>query len=577
MFTATAVQVFIAFFKFGLYHYWVYPAHDHPMHTGLTSRKLLYLSWGLYVSLVARIIIWAVTMRFQLPQSPLVDNDTPGYINPALSMLTGSGYVHEHGRNFVYPGLLFLLLHTFGDFRAIAVFQHVLGILGGGLLLLTWERASLFLRSSPIPKPFYRALGLVLTVAYLASTKPMLFESQIRPESVFAFFAILSLFLNVEFIRVRFLEHKKTQSFVFGILSLFTAVLLNCLRPAWGFGVIFSSLPVLVSLLDGAESVRRKCSLIGTAVFLILAFLIFPEKYLSKDDREKETFGARVVFAIHADMIRDQIGADLADGSDTPYPKDWLASVQAALSSDIEKTAAFPQESLGFNSDYIMWEDSSFNKITHDFGGDPHKVATFCWYYYRRTVLHQPWRMTQKILRQMQEFYTVPCPVYQKREHQPLKIAKTYEKSSRVLSGYMSGVTIWGGVRDYLARCELIKTTNVSIPGRGWAGVLHRLLGSSYLACLITAITVNLLMLAFPRWRSQLGTFALFTLLVYSYNFGNCLTAAIVHTLEVRRYSHAQLGFTMLAQFLTFLLLLEVAVLGWKEIVQRFRAKGGRV
>jgi hypothetical protein len=49
-----------------------------------------------------------------------------------------------------------------------------------------------------------------------------------------------------------------------------------------------------------------------------------------------------------------------------------------------------------------------------------------------------------------------------------------------------------------------------------------------------------------------------------------------VYILEVRRYSHVQLGFTMLAQFLTFLLLLEVAVLSGKEIIHRFRAKADR-
>ena len=404
----------------------------------------------------------------------------------------------------------------------------------------------------------------------------MLFESQIRPESVFATVVSLSLFLNVEFIRSRFLEDKKRQSFIFGISSLFTAVLLHCLRPAWGFGVVFASLPVLVSLFYGTEVVRRKCVLIGTSALLVLAFLIFPETYLAKGDSGSETFGARVLFATHADMIRDQIAADLATGSSTPYPTDWLASVQAALTNDIERTSAVAQKSLGFNSEYIMWEDSSYNKITKDFGGDPHKIASFCWYYYKRVLLHQPWRMTKKIIRQLHYFYTIPCPVYQRREQEPIKIAKSYEAPMRVLSGYMTGVTPWVGVREYLARCERNKTTNVSIPARAWVGVLHRFLGSSYLACLSAAVAINAIILTLPRWRRQLGAFALFTLLVYSYNFGTCLTVAIAHIVEVRRYSHVQLGFTMLAQFLTFGLLLEFAALSGKEIICRVRAKAGR-
>ncbi len=43
---------------------------------------------------------------------------------------------------------------------------------------------------------------------------------------------------------------------------------------------------------------------------------------------------------------------------------------------------------------------------------------------------------------------------------------------------------------------------------------------------------------------------------VYSYNFGNCLTIAVVHSLEVTRYVRIQLIYTVFAQCLSIYFLL---------------------
>src|SRR2546430_16374267 len=92
---------------------------------------------------VASLFALAAWQRFSLPLDPIADPDTWGYLAPALQKLTGSGFGHE-GRNFVYPGSLFLLLRLFGDFRAITIAQHLLGLAAGGFLLLTWPRQLAF-------------------------------------------------------------------------------------------------------------------------------------------------------------------------------------------------------------------------------------------------------------------------------------------------------------------------------------------------------------------------------------------------------------------------------------------------
>jgi hypothetical protein len=527
--------------------------------------------------LVVSTFVWAGIIRFQLPQLPLVDGDVPGYLNPALAKLAGLGFVHDHGRHFVYPGLVFLLLRIFGSLRAIPIFQHALGLLTGLFLMMTWERAGRLLGKARTSSLLFRPLGLLLTAIFLTATKPILFETQLRGESVFTCFTVFSLLLNAEFIRLRFLEHKDRLSLVFGSLSLFVAVLLHCLRPSWGFGVISASLPMLVSLFDRSGSIRMKCLLVGTSATLIVAFLILPEHHLAKSDPDAKVFGARVIFATHADFIRDQIGADLASGIDLPFERQWLASVQASLDRDIEKTSTPGQRTLGFDSEYIMWQDSTFNRIMKDMQGDPDRISSFCWYYYRRVLIHQPWRMTEKVFRQMQEFYSSPIPVYQRKEYRPIPLAEFYDESERVFANYVKRGETWVGVRDYARDTEWAKVTEASIPSNRWLSSLHSFLGYTYLPLLVSDILISLVICAVPRWRRRLGAYALFTLLIYSYNLGNCLTVAVMHTLIVRRYIFVQLAFTTLAQFSTIVLLIQALGALEKEGLCRLRMRARRI
>src|SRR5438309_11420501 len=101
-----------------------------------------------YWSGVAAVFAWAAWQRFGLPLDPIADPDTWGYLSPALRKLTGAEFGHSQGRNFLYPGFLYLVLCSFGDFRAIAIVQHLLGLIAGGLFLLTWQRLRAFVSDS---------------------------------------------------------------------------------------------------------------------------------------------------------------------------------------------------------------------------------------------------------------------------------------------------------------------------------------------------------------------------------------------------------------------------------------------
>src|SRR5690242_10903772 len=97
--------------------------------------------WRLvYWAAVACLFVFAIWKRLSLPLDPIADLDTWGYLSPALLKLTGGEFVHASGRNFIYPGFLLFVLRVFGDFRALVTLQHLLGLAGGALMLMTWRR-----------------------------------------------------------------------------------------------------------------------------------------------------------------------------------------------------------------------------------------------------------------------------------------------------------------------------------------------------------------------------------------------------------------------------------------------------
>ena len=163
---------------------------------GKPSRRSLAIPVGqlAYWSAVAVIFVWAAWLRFRLPLDPIADHGTWGYLSPALRKLTGAEFGHTYGRNFIYPGFIYLLLRGFGDFRAITATQHVLGLLAGAILLVTWQRLRVFVANPRIGAVAHSALGLLAAAIFLWASDPIQFEMGLRPEGISAFLISFNLF-----------------------------------------------------------------------------------------------------------------------------------------------------------------------------------------------------------------------------------------------------------------------------------------------------------------------------------------------------------------------------------------------
>src|SRR5262249_25956981 len=152
-----------------------------------------------YWSAVALIFAWAAWLRFRLPLDPIADPDTWGYLSPALRKLTGAQFGHTAGRNFIYPGFLYLLLRVFGDFRAITIAQHFLGLLAGGILLLTWRRARVLVATPRIGRTAFETLGLLAAGIFLLASDPIRIEMGLRPEGISAFLISFNMYVAIQF------------------------------------------------------------------------------------------------------------------------------------------------------------------------------------------------------------------------------------------------------------------------------------------------------------------------------------------------------------------------------------------
>src|SRR4029077_13101012 len=295
------------------------------------------LLWPIcYWATIAFIFAWAVWRRFKLPLNPIADPDTWGYLSPALRKLTGAEFGHTQSRNFLYPGFLYLVLRCFGDFRAIAIVQNLLGVAAAGVLLLTWRRLRAFVPDSLVNLSLHDAFGLAGAAIYLLASDTIRTETQLRPEGVCAFLISINLYFALQFVSCSFLEHRRACAFVCGSATVLTSLLVASAKPSFWFAAIIVMVPVVAFFLR--QNWWRQKIALGLAIAVTAALVLWPERILSRKDGESQTFLPTMLFVIHADLIRDQMAEDLKENAHLPYSRECLERVYAALNSEIGKS-----------------------------------------------------------------------------------------------------------------------------------------------------------------------------------------------------------------------------------------------
>ncbi len=512
-----------------------------------TSRRAAFV----YPALCVAILGWAAFQRFHLPIWPLADKDTWGYLNPALAKLTGGAFEHTGGRNFVYPGFLFLVLATFKSFGAITIVQHTLGLLTGILLLGCWHQIRRFLRVGTTGRHTHEIAGVVLLAIYLLSSQPIIAEHELRPEAITPFCAMSALLLALKFIEQRYFREERRRSAWLGAAVIFLSFLLLSLKPSFGLTALFTMFPVFVSLFyRKATRAERLIPVAAAAISVLL--LILPEHFLAKSDPFARRFLPEMVFYVHANLVTNQMDEDIARGECGERGCEWLNRLRSELRQEMRRSWNLNQSygSLGFDLDYLMYRSNVIRQWREKFfEGESATQYRFYWYYVRRTLLRHPDWFLAKVWRQLLLFYSPNNQTFQTSREISLK--EPYRLTVEVLQAPRFRPTFlrFPPSEKYEASCASLATRDLILSDPPRIRACNLLLQRVYVPVFLAVLIASGLLLCSRKLRLAVGLIWPATLFVFSYNFGTCLETAIIHSLHNPRYLTVQFSFTILAEF----------------------------
>ena len=426
--------------------------------------------------------------------------------------------------------------------------------------MLTWRRIRDFILRPELPYPIYRWLGLSAIAVYLLSGGALLFERDIRPEGVCGFVISINLYVVIQFTACCFLERRQTATVAYGIAAVLSSILLASVKPSFRLTAIVALLPIAIFLFRPSW-LWQKIALAGGAA-LAVALLLLPGHFLSRQRSVDECYLPTQLFVIHANLIRDQIRDDLESGAKVPYPREWLSRVHGALDTEIAKSsAAGPHyySTLGFNPDYLMWNQTSIvRQLYQEFDDNLSGLCAFYRFYYWRVWLQRPLLVVKKIAGQLAIFYTPKCPAYRLRKS--VSLTDEYQRSVTLLEPFRELWIAYPPAVAFRNRAALLARSAPVIEQPVYVRRTHEILAAMYLVLLLIALALSAFVFMQKERRRRFGWFAALILFAYAYSFANCLEVAIVHSLANPRYTTVQMFVTILSQFLTVTLIVEIVL-----------------
>ncbi len=522
----------------------------------------LFPSGLLPVCAVIGVMIGGLIVRLWLPILPLSDGDTWGYLRPALHWLSGLGFQQTYGRDWLYPALLAGILKISGDFHAITYAQRFLGLAG---ILIFWAAWRSWLRLLPMPGPIARricfAVALLLLALYALSPQQALLENTIRPEGMLAFFEMAYLYCLVSFFIGRWKLRRTGLAIAFGAATLGLSYAVLLLKPSWGFALGFSFLCLMAGGFGQATPLMRFGPLLGgVAAFVILFFL--PK--LLGFQKDAQLFLPCTLVSIHAEQILETRPDMISPGAHNPGVPDaeFYEELAKALRPAKENPGGY--NALGFDTDYIQYRSGFFSSIVKKEGWSDRELAVACYSAYFRAWLQTPWSMLQKLGRQFSvflfpragDFYTTAKSVDLNHE---LAASRPFLPDDQLSPDTQ---------KIYQSYLQILERSEGNLSHPLGLRILSRL--ASYLAWssfwLQAGFFATMIVIYLNRKGRTLRLAGFAIVAVLSATYGNVLTVALVHSLDVVRYrvSYAPgflLGLAMIVNYL-LVLALEGPILG---------------
>jgi len=519
-----------------------------------------------YWLLVALLFVGGALARLSLPLTPFSDPDVMGYLKPSLIQATTGVFTHVGGRNFLYPSFVSCVLQVTGSFNAISLIQHSLGLLAAGLMMAVWHQMVCFFPLSPTSRIVHRVLGLAILTSFLFTRTSYLMEHSIRPEAVFPFFTVAAVFLACRYFIA--LRERRGAGIIFalGCAIVYNAFIVYSLKPAFGLAVGVAILPVLISLRLLKWPFAGKAALLAAPLYLVAVTLWLPEKKLIEAyDKGSDSFLPELLIAFHANIIRNEMDAELHGRAQCPFDKELVKTSLALIDQELQHPGARYRASLGFDADNLIYKHSLVEALKAYYKTDGCGFNQFCMHYYLAAWKHQPGKMITKVGRQMWNFWGGQFGAFDNQGGLPILVNERAARSLECLDWVDQPCPSFD---HYLAANRTLLTSKQEWKQHLFMRLLHGFFNNAYfpLFLLTTAGAIGLAWKRPRQWAkaNQLDRAILWTAYLFLFSFGNCLTVAIIHTTQVSRYTKNQLIFTLLAEA-SAILLVSILVEKWRE------------
>lgn len=530
-----------------------------PIRSAARIPSLVFSGIEWLVLIIVLALAWSAWSVW--PMVPLADPDTWGYLNPALSWLSGNGFVQAGGRDWLYPAFVALFLRSTGSFAGILVWQKFFGLLSGVLMAVTWRTWVSML-------PFHRGMRFAISLAgafpifvQLMNQQNILYQMSLRPESILPCFVYAQLACVMGYCRFRWHTPKPLPSVLLGAAALVFACACFLLKPSWYLATITTSLPVLLGLFGNALSWKTRLLTPVAGLVASLLILWLPARVLFIRDGASVTLLPLALFCVHAELIDHSFEAKIAKLPDTDPDKARLKHLDDVLKSEVRIAAVRyrPYDRLRINPDYLLDSRELNTAIPEYSGPSTEQIKAFCFRSFEEAVLHDPGAYARKVSTQFHWFLSPDTKTFFKdrsdlageyrlsadslNAHRPTKVRADLEEADR---RYEDSLATLAKTPTKLEEHPRLIAFAKSLTR--WALPLESLF---LLALLVVHIWRPLHSLRVAGWA------AFFLFLA---PLGNALGVCIVHALDIYRYRVTFGGYWLFA--LAAMTAFTLAVLG---------------
>lgn len=375
---------------------------EHPYKNPMLRSDLSWRIWRiLWLLAVTAIFAQAAYTRFALPQWTFLTPDSGYYLYPMLR-----DNISEIGpRTIPYPLFCWALLQGTADWRSIAIAQHLLGLLGPAILLVTWFHLGRKIHVTRSVQVGHELLGLAIPLLLLPSSSYVVYEHLAMLES---FNAFLQCCLGALFC-VLWLPAAPRRRLLLACATSFLGVVMYYANPRWGAAAPLTVLIAVIAGVAGRDPARGwlrsgwPILAAGAAAWLIIGV---PQSRIHNRNPWTKGFTAKHLLWMHADLVAGEFRRDLAA---TPLPANapLLRIMEAKIARSAAPYGKAGWATLPFNPESLIYAaNNPDGDLIAAFANDPDGYTRFCVDYYLRIIRHQPLAFGARVCSELVYFYT---------------------------------------------------------------------------------------------------------------------------------------------------------------------------